>query len=423
MNTNRRFWLILGIVFILIALTVLFLRSVGKVTDWRPTYDEASKNPYGTFVIRELLQNYFPGKGFRVMQDSLNGVLPTTAEKGQLYIFIGEALYQDSIDLHTLLQFVENGNIAFISSRTIPYDFMSEIFYEECDEYYWQDYSSLLNTAVGLNFEHPKLKATKDFKFRFVGGNGLRAYDWNYIQDYYFCERAEDFQELGYLNDSLINFARIRYGEGSIYLHTIPYAFSNIAMLDSTSLEHANRVFAHLPPGKIYWDEYSKTIEALGRQRNNNGRALPKESPLQYVLSQPPLAWSWYTLLVLALLFLVFRTKRKQKVIPVLEANTNTSLEFVSTIGRLYFLQNNHKQLALQKMKLWLNFVRTRYHLRGQEISEAFKQKIIAKSEVPEDLVTRIFQKHHEIVNAYGIFDNVLIDFHQLLEEFYSKCK
>jgi hypothetical protein len=423
MKNNQRFWLVLGIVGIVAILVFLFLRQSAKVIDWRPTYHEDSKQPYGTFVINQLLQKYFPDKGFQVLSDSLNGALPGDSVRGSNYVFIGEALFMDSLDVASLLRFVENGNTAFISSRTIPSDLMFHLYDEECNEYPWDDYFSMRDTTVGLNFEHPQLESAKDFKFRFIGGGGRRAYEWNYISDYYFCEQENGLVELGYLNDSLINFARVAYGNGTFYLHTIPYAFSNIAMLDSTSLQYANRTFSHLSPGKIYWDEYSKTSEDLGRRRNNSSRALSRESPLKYVLSQPPLAWAWYLMVAMALLYLVFRTKRKQRIIPVLEANTNTSLEFVSTIGRLYFLQNNHKQLALQKMKLWLNFVRERYHLRGQETDETFQQKLIAKSEVPENLVNKIFQKYHKIAHTYGIFDNVLVDFHQLLEEFYRTCK
>lgn len=223
------------------------------------------------------------------------------------------------------------------------------------------------------------------------------------------------------MNDSLINFAKIPYGEGTFYLHTTPLTFSNIAMLDSNSLQYANRVFSHLTIGKIYWDEYSK-IRGVPPGKESN-RALSKDSPLQYVLSQPPLAWAWYLLLAMAFLYLLFRTKRKQRIIPVLEPNTNTSLQFVSTIGRLYFLQNNHKQLALQKMKLWLNFVRERYHLRGVEVDEAFQQKLIAKSEVSEIVVGKIFRWHHDIVESDDIVSQMLIEFHQLIEEFYRTCK
>ncbi|MFN7119676.1 MAG: hypothetical protein ACK4TA_22970, partial [Saprospiraceae bacterium] len=337
---SRRYIILILLFIILVLLTLVFLSNRKQRFDWTPTYTETSKQPYGGFIIAELLKNYFPGKEYTVLRDSVNGLLPTNST-GSNYVFIGEGLFLDSMDVQTLLKFVENGNTAFISSRTIPYDLMFYVYYDECNESYWEDYATVDDSTAFLNLNHPNLKVNKAFRYDHLLRNKKRNYAWSYIPDYYFCDEEFSFKELGRMNDSLIHFAKVRYGEGTFFLHTVPLAFSNIAMLDSTHLQYANRVFSYLTPGKIYWDEYSKTSEAVGRRRNNqSNRALSKESPLQYVLSQPPLAWAWYLLLSIGLLFLLFRTKRRQRVIPVLEPNTNTSLEFVSTIGRLYFLEN-----------------------------------------------------------------------------------
>ena len=147
---------------------------------------------------------------------------------------------------------------------------------------------------------------------------------------------------MGYFNDEFSNFARIKYGKGQLLLHTTPIAFSNFHLLREQNVEYAGRVFSHLVEGPIYWDNYSNVSLALARRMNdlayyNPYKTFNDEGPLQYILSQPALAWTWYLGLTLALLYLLFRAKRKQRVIPVLEPNHNTSLEFISTIGRLVF--------------------------------------------------------------------------------------
>lgn len=422
MNIRRYIPFILVLV-ILVLLTLVFLGNLRKRLDWSASYKADSKQPYGGYVIAELLKSYFPGKGFATLRDSINGELPENVTNTN-YVFIGEGLFLDSLDVQAILTYVENGNTAFISSRTIPNELMSYVYYDDCSENDWDDYVTIEDSAVQINLSHPNLKVNKDFKYHYNYRNDIRNYVWSYIDKDYFCEDEFSLKDLGSMNDDYINFAKVRYGRGHFYLHTTPLAFSNIAMLDSLHLEYANRVFSYLTPGKIYWDEYSKTFEAVARRHNNpSNRALSKESPLQYVLSQPPLAWAWYLLLAIGLLFLLFRTKRRQRVIPVLEPNTNTSLEFVSTIGRLYFLQNSHKKLALQKMKLFLNFVRERYHLRGSETDEEFVQKLVAKSEVPRALIDKIWLMYRNISGSNLMTENSLIAFHQLMEEFYKKAK
>lgn len=420
---NRQLIFVFGILLILVLLTILLFRQSRSRFDWSPTYDAESKEPYGTYVIEELLRTYFPEQGFEVVRDSLHGQLSTSGDTLANYVFIGEALFLDSLDVEELLTFVENGNTAFISSRTIPYNLMEYLYYNECDGYYWDDYAGLRDTFVRLNFAAADLKTEAGYPLHFAYRNQPRPYNWSYIESVYFCESDYQFEELGRMNDTLINFMRAPYGEGTFYLHTTPIVFSNYHLLDSTNLAYANGAFSYLPPGKIYWDEYSKTLESVGRQRNNSQRQLSAESPLQYILSQPALTWAWYLLLAMGLLFLLFRTKRRQRVIPVLQPNTNTSLEFVFTIGRLYFLQNSHRKLALQKMKLFQNFVRERYQLRGHELDAEFIEKLIAKSEVSPKLIDKILLVHRNITNSKLVTENTLIDFHNLMDEFYRTCK
>ena len=425
---KRKYILVLTLAVVLatIALMLLF-REPPRRFDWRETYDEEGRQPYGAFVIYELLEGFFPDASVEILADSIHGVLPEEKEAAN-YIFVGQALYMDSSDVSALLRFVEAGNVAFISSKTIPYDLMFHLYYEECDDIYWEDYNVLYDTAIQLNFEHERLRADTGFTCEYVARQEVFPYSWSYIEPFYFCGEETGLVPIGMMNDSLANFARVHYGEGYFYLHTTPLAFSNIQLLDAQGLEYANRAFSHLQAGPIYWDRYSRAPEWMGRRMNNRNnylanRELSKESPLQYILGQPPLAWAWYTLLGLGLLFLVFRAKRKQRIIPVMDPNTNTSLAFLSTIGRLYFIQNNHKKLALQQMKLFRAFLRERYFIQSRDLDEGFMERLAHKSEISKETIGKIILLYKNIRNSSFVSENTLIDFHRLLDGFYKNCK
>lgn len=423
---KKRLLLFAALAAIVVLLAIVFSKGQ-KRFNWNESYDQESKNPYGSYIINNLLKGYFPNHSFREFNDSIPDNFIDTPGPSN-YVFIGEALYVDSVDVQGLLGFVEKGNTAFISSKTIPFDLMFYLYYDECNDFYWDEYLQFTDTIAHLNFNHPDLKAAQDFEFKYLYRNKVEGYDWKYIDRNYFCEGEFSLTALGQVNDSLVNFARVKYGDGQFYLHTIPLAFSNIQLLDTTGLEYANKIFSHLPKGDIYWDNYSRVSEAVGRRYNsrqnyNPDRRLATKSPLQYILEQPPLAWAWYLLLSMGLLFLLFRTKRKQRVIPVLEKNTNTSLEFISTIGRLYFIQNNHRKLALQKMILFKAFVRQRYGMLAKESDDTYKERLITKSEVNEALVHKIFLLDQNINNSSFVSENTLIDFHNLIDQFYKNCK
>jgi len=427
---NKRPLIIFGIAAIVILTCFIYFRSGKSPHNWTENYKEGSKEPYGTYVVKELLDAYFPEKSFSEINNSLINKLPTDSITGtDNYIFVGEGLYMDTSDVNTLLKFVENGNNAFISSRTIPYDLMFYVYYTECDNNYWDDYSTIRDSSITLDMLHEDLKQAPGLEYKYFYNKGVGTYRWQYIDSLYFCDEPYSFVELGAINDSLINFAKIPYGAGTFYLHTTPLSFSNIQMIDPKGLSYATKVFSHLPEGDIYWDNHSRVRESIGRRRNQNSsnrngpRQISSEGPLKYILSQPPLAWAWYTALGLGLLYLLFRAKRTQRSIPVLEENKNTSLDFISTIGSLYFIQNDHRKLCLQKMRLFLSFIRERYLMSTNVADDTFFKRLSAKSEIPMNIIEQIFSFHKNINDSSYTSEQTLIEFHMEMDKFYKNCK
>ena len=421
-QTDKKPLIILGIAAAIILGFFIYNSSPKAKYHWREDYKEAGKNPYGTFVLHDLLKaSRLKGTFFDIKQNIAYD-LKSNPKGNANYIFIGEAMYLDTFDVNTLLSFVEEGNAAFISSKTIPYDLMYYLYNYNC-QYYWSDYNSYGDTIAQLRLYNDNLNDNTCYPIRFKWKNKTLFYNWHFIDSVFLCQ-PNGFEALGSLQDSLCNFARIAYGEGYFYLHTSPLAFTNFHMIDSAGLEYANGVCSFLHKGPIYWDRKSRVSENVGRRRNNTDapRSFSK-GPLSYILSQPPLAWAWYIALALTLLYLIFGAKRKQRTIPVLKKNKNTSLEFIDTIGNLYFQQQNHRKLSLQKMKLFLSFLRERYHINTSTVDEPFFLRLSAKSEIPIDLIRKIFLMHSNIYNANLITEQTLIDFHLEMDKFYKNCK
>ena len=217
------------------------------------------------------------------------------------------------------------------------------------------------------------------------------------------------------------NFVRVAMGEGYFYLHTNPMVFTNIELLDEERLPYISGVFSHLSKGPIFWDEYSK-LTSFNRS-NNSQRSFNSRSPFQYILSQPPLAWAWYLLVILTAFYLFFRTKRRQRIIPVLERNVNSSLEFLQTIGHLYILQNDHKKIALHKARLFLSHIRSHYGLQTQNLDEGFVKSLAAKSEVDKKQIEAILLLYKNIQTSSIVSEKILKSFHTQIEDFYKNSK
>jgi hypothetical protein len=431
---NIRYILIAAVIILATIFFFLNYFNKGNEFNWNENYREDNKEPYGTYVVHNLLQKQFENKKFTTVKSHLVEELPMKkGDEPANYIFIGEGIYLDSADLSTLLNFAENGNNVFISSKSIDDELMEEHLYSyaiACDGTYWEGYTSARDTSSLLNLYHPNLTEETGTVFKYVEDFKTMPYSWSYIDEMYFCdEEYEDFLEIGDIDKSLVNFVKVPYGEGNFYLHTTPLAFTNFHMIEEYGLEYADKIFGHLSEGDIYWDAYNH----VGDLSNNNDDgglddlfnpvSLSDESPLEYILSEDSLRWAWYLLLALAFLYLVFRAKRRQRIIPVQEPNTNTSLEFIETIGRLYFQQNNHLKLEEQKMKLFLNFIRERYHLVTQNVDDKFVEKLANVSDVNLEKVKSIFALHQSHSKKAEIFEEQLINYHQAMDYFYKNCK
>ncbi|MBL0018352.1 MAG: hypothetical protein IPP17_18390 [Bacteroidetes bacterium] len=138
-------------------------------------------------------------------------------------------------------------------------------------------------------------------------------------------------------------FIRIDMGEGSFYLHSVPLMFTNYFMVDPVNNQYISKALSFLPVQDVIWDEYFKP----GKVKT--------DSPVGHLLEQPALRWAWILALAGVLLFMVFESKRKQRIIPVIEPLNNTTLEFTKTVGILYFAHGDHKDISEKKIKFCSN--------------------------------------------------------------------
>jgi hypothetical protein len=288
----------------------------------------------------------------------------------------------------------------------------------QSDIYSDDGFSSVEDSSVQLNFTHPDLIVSKGYPYDFIYNWKKESHDWSFISDSLLVDSGVDYIALGNIDSSFVNFVKVPYGDGTFYLHTNPIVFTNYFLKQPQGYEYAQKALSHLSGSNIFWDEFSKIPPRFGN--NNVGST---ETPLRYILSQASLKWSWYVLLTMLLLFVIFKSKRDQRIVPVTEENINTSLEFIHTIGRLYYQQNDHRAIALQKMKLFLAFIRNRYSLQTKTPDNSFIEKLSQKSQASRKTIGAILEEYKTIDNMDDITAEQLFSFHSAVETFYQTCK
>ena len=203
-------------------------------------------------------------------------------------------------------------------------------------------------------------------------------------------------------------------------------------MLRTETRPYVEGVWSQLEAGDIWWDDLSQVPEAVARRRNRGtrGSGLDDEHPLTFILQQPALAWAWYMLAGLAGAWLFFRAKRRQRVIPVLPKNENSSYEFIGTIANLHFRERDYQAQSIQQMKLFLAQLRERYGVVAAmdaaswlpRTDDEFFRRLANLSEVPETQVRDIFTRYANSMQ-YEPTERTMVDLHVAMEGFFRRAK
>ena len=486
-DKNRNIALIIaGVLVVGLIIFLLVRNQPGKDKfNWSESYWVNRDQPFSTSIIKELLEDYFPDNKLHLESNNIYKQLTDTSGGHKTYMFIGDYMMMADSVIDALSGFVYRGNDAFIAAESLPeyvckkmfpdyninldyhvaekmnslysasdssdnqhyyssdtvvfendtftsrqqlYDVLDSL-YSETKRWYKDTtvWSSVVAQDLYTNFTEPSFKAADDYHFRFQVRDTFPFCEWLYFnpalnEKYTRVEPLGTISNKGYITEAIgYNYIRVRFGDGHFLIHTDPLLFTNFYQVQKENIPYTSKVFSYLQPGDIIWDEYSRYYHYA------NSDSPPGENeeagPLQFIMSQRELRWAWYVLLAGLLLFMIFRSKRVQRIIPVAEANINKSLEFVQTIGRMYFLQKDNKNMAGQKIKLFQQYIKDHYQLVSPQTDAAFITKVSLKSQIPENDIKEIFNYYRSLEKQIEVTDRELIALHQLLAHFYKNSK
>ena len=383
---------------------------------WNESYEVESDQPYGTKFIQKLLERHRPGRTFTLHDNKpLRDALDTAVLKVKTdYIFIGNEIHLSDMDRASLLDYVSRGNDAFIATTSLPFDVLDDTNANLCENVIFLSMNEQM--LANLNFVDEELRSPKGYEYRYRFGRDDRKYYWSSLSEEFVCDSVKVFTSLGVIEQSGTNFFRIDHGEGHLYLHTNPIVFTNYFMTDREKTEYASNVFSHLTGDGILWDEYSRSQFAP----ENNA---PPMSPVSYILRQESLRYAWWLMLFAVVLYTLFTAKRRQRIVPVVLAKNNASLEFLGMVSALHLQNGNHHNMGRKKMKYFFHFVKSKYGMQAHTLSESFVQRLAAKSKVDVGHLKLIWDAFYHLESRADFDEEQLANLHGLLEEFYRNCK
>lgn len=369
-----------------------------KPTNWNVNLNRNNKNPYGLFLTYNSLPYLFPGCPVEELKSSyrlthLSYKLRKNVGKS-LILYIGRNLYFNSWEIDSLISFVNQGNQVILSANNFDDSLLSRLQIIKGNNYY------NINNKVQKIFLQDKGKDTIAFSYRYYGedisGNFRTSYD-----------APADFVTLGNNEKKLPNFVVFGIGEGKLFLHAAPIAFTNYFLLQENNRNYLNTLFSYVsdPVQHIYWSG------ANYRQIHSSDWNIIWRNPA----TRYALLLALFTLGV----YILFQMKRRQRVIPVIPPLENSSVAFVETTGRLYYNKKNHTNLAGKMIQHFLEFVRVNYMLNTSNLDSTFTHNLAAKSGIPLTRVEQLVQHIKEIQNGAKVDPTFLYNLYKEIQLFY----
>ncbi|CAA7194220.1 DUF4350 domain-containing protein [Chryseobacterium potabilaquae] len=335
-------------VIFMVVMIILALLEVNKKesTDWRKNFDVNEKSPFGLFVFNNEVQSLLDHHIKKIENTPYDYY--NQHQKGGHNILVIESDI-DKESWKKILKEVTKGSDMMLIMSQIPKEISDSIGYYDSQ----------------LSFEEENVLKLTDRKFqndfikldKFPSGRG-------------FTFIKPNVQVLGKTveknNTDQVNFIKIQFGKGIIYVHSEPLFLTNYYLLKRGNTKYTQDIFSYLQNRETLWFVENNTQESTFFMR--------------FILSKPALKYAWWIFLGGLILFIFFNAKRKQRVVPILDPLKNTSVDFVKSIGNLYLQEGDFHDMMNKKAQYFLNKVRLDLLIDTQNLNEDFAKKLHLKT-------------------------------------------
>jgi hypothetical protein len=379
------------------------------------TYSRTDKNPFGTYVAFRQVNELFYRNDVRVKKVSVDKSFDDNYnDTSSLYICISEQFYLRRTEMVSLLNYVNRGNNVFISARYFDTAFLKEMNV------------SVTNNALSLNLASSLDMKKTNVQLSAPPYTDDAAYSYFYLplkNSFTIIPAAENVKVLGMNETGDPNFVVLFYGKGRVYLHCEPRVFGNYFLLKENNYKYLQHTFSFMPriPDSVFWDDfYNRRYYPPKENDNAREEESGNKSGLSVLFKYPAMAWAFWLSLLLLLLYILFGSKRRQRIVKPVAATENTSVAFTETVGRLYLQKKDNRNIADKMVMYLLEHIRNQYFLNTNNLNTDFTAMLSRKANVPQEQVERLFTTIGRVQKTDKVDDQLLLSLNGQIENFYK---
>jgi hypothetical protein len=383
---------------LLLVITGCIDRNAKKPTNWRIDYEKISKDPYSLYLMQQSLPLLFPNAKVEQLKPSyrLNnlGYSLRKNKDHSLLIMIGQSLYFNEGEIDSLVSLVQEGQQILLIASNFDETLLTKL---QLEQGYNESVSDTLQKIYLKNFD----QQYEPFTFRFK--------KQPIQQQFKSLDTAKTyFSTIGTNQDLQPNLIIFTAGKGKLLLHTAPLAFSNYFLLQEKNKNYLKYLFSYIedPVSNVYF------VPMNYREITDSNFG---------VIWDNLATRTAFLLCILALVvYILFEMKRRQKIIPIIKPLDNSSVAFTETIGRLYYNNKNHTNLAEKMAQHFLEFVRSNYYLNTNILDAEFVKLLSAKSGIEIAKTDSLIYNIKMVNDGLAVDEAFLFALYTQIQEYYN---
>ncbi|MCX2495793.1 DUF4350 domain-containing protein [Pedobacter sp. PF22-3] len=385
-----KIYLTIGAILIILYLVAQYNKPTP--TNWAPTYAVKDKIPYGTYILYHRIKDILPEAKIKQSKTAIYNTLKDKNFNKAAYLIVAQQAEISKTDFDQLVKFMQTGNDVFIASYELGKIEKSLKL---------QSLSTMSAEGSTLNFTNPSLKTEANYGFE----RGIGSQYYNKLD-------TSKATVLGVNGDGKPNFVRYSYGKGNLYLIAEPGFYTNFNLLDKYGAEYAAKTLSYLHGTRqVIFDEYFSAQKTTTTDM------------LRVFFKHPELKYAYYLAIFSLIIFVLYDMKRRQRIIPIADPLTNSSLAFVHVVGSVYYHERNNIDIALKKINYFLEYLRTRYYLKTNDIDGNFAQLLMEKTGINEALAKTLTNHFMQTPTMNTLSDTQLIYLNASIEQFYKNTQ
>lgn len=375
--------------------------------DWDQKFKFESKDPNGLYLFFSLIKFKNPKRPIYEINspNKFDSILRN--DKNGTFLFMGDTIGLLNHELKLLLKKWNNGSTLFFSSNELGTNITDSIFRKFERGFFFDEFAT-------YQFNGEKSKFYGQYQ------NDTIAITWNGIKE--FDSKLSQLDALVRQNN-LATLIRVKEGEKTMYFQSNPQPFVNYQLKSKGGFKHANFVIDQIPINDpIYFVSIAQVHFKSQDEVTEEEGLDSKQNLLELILNNRILLNTMVLTLLAAILFVIFRSKRRRAIIPIIQKQEGITRTFVETIASIFLnKQNPYSVLQIQRKNFYDTTLRYYYIDLQRNKDENTLELLSEKTSYPIEKIKKLLQELSCENQAIG--NDYIQKISKLQQDFYRHCE